>query len=62
MATKECVDDYVESWERRIVANAPNNETVDDVLKLMRDERYLNRGRWAALVVRLGLANERSES
>lgn len=62
MATKECVDDYVESWERRVAANAPNNETVDDVLKLMRDERYLNRGRWAALVVRLGLANERSES
>jgi hypothetical protein len=62
MTTKERVDDYVESWERRVAANAPNNETVDDVLKLMRDERYLNRGRWAALVVRLGLANERSES
>lgn len=62
MTTKERVDDYVESWERRVVANAPSNETADDVLKLMRGERYLNRGRWAALVVRLGLANERSET
>lgn len=51
--------DYVRSWERRILSNAPKEETVDDVLRLMSNERYMNRGRWAAYVVRLGAANSR---
>ena len=51
--------DYVDSWAKRIVANAPKDETPEDVLALINRERYLNRGRWAAYVIRLGAANER---
>lgn len=53
--------DYVKSWEQRIIANAPKDETVNDVLNIIRNEKFLNRGRWAALVVRLGMANEREK-
>ena len=59
--TSDAYSDYVKSWERRIIANAPKDETVGDVLKIIRNERFLNRGRWAALVVRLGAANRRDE-
>lgn len=58
--TSDTTRDYVKSWERRIIENAPKNETPDDVISLMTNERYLNRGRWAALVVRLGKANRRA--
>lgn len=51
--------DYVESWEQRIIANAPKDETTNDVLGIIMNEKFLNRGRWAALVVRLGMANKR---
>lgn len=51
--------DYVRSWERRVIANAPKDETTNDVLDIIRNEKFLNRGRWAALVVRLGMANKR---
>lgn len=53
-------DDYVESWARRIIANAPRDETPEQVLALMRSCQYLNRGRWAAYVVRLGAAQGRT--
>ena len=42
--------------------NAPSDDTVDDVLRLMRNERYMNRGRWAAYVVRLGAANSKTRA
>lgn len=51
--------DYVLSWTRRVIANAPKGETEEDVLRLMKNERYLNRGRWAAYVVRLGNARRK---
>jgi hypothetical protein len=53
--------DYVGSWTRRIIENAPKDETPDDVMRKMRSEPYLNRGRWAAYVVRLGEANRRAD-
>ena len=59
--TSDAHSEYVESWERRVIANAPNDETVVDVLKIIKNERFLNRGRWAALVVRFGVANRRDE-
>ncbi len=54
-------DGYVKSWTERIINNAPKNETVEDVLNLIETEKYLNRGRWAAYVVRLGLACQRKK-
>lgn len=56
----ETVDgtDYVKSWEQRIIESAPKGETANDVLSIIEGEKFLNRGRWAALVVRLGLANK----
>lgn len=53
-------DDYIESWARRIIANAPKDETPEQVLSLMRSCQYLNRGRWAAYVLRLGAAQGRT--
>ncbi len=52
-------ESYVDSWERRTVANAPKEETPEDVMGLMERETFLNRGRWAAYVVRLGAAQRR---
>lgn len=52
--------DYVESWQKRVIDNAPKDETVDDVLKKMRSEKYMNRGRFAAYAVRLGEACKRN--
>lgn len=56
------MSDYVESWAERVIANAPPNETPEQVMELMRSNTYLNRGRWAAYVVRLGAAQRRRES
>ena len=53
-------DDYIESWARRVIANAPKDETPEQVLALMRSCQYLNRGRWASYVVRLGAAQGRA--
>lgn len=53
-------DSDMTSWEERIVANAHKHETVSDVLSLMDSEPFMNRGRWAAYVVRLGAANKRA--
>lgn len=54
--------DYAKSWERRVLDNAPKDETPDDVLSKIREERYINRGRWAAYVVRLGAACRRADA
>ena len=51
--------DYVRSWTMRIIENAPKDERPEDVLRKLHAEPYLNRGRWAAYVVRLGEANRR---
>lgn len=51
---------YVESWTKRVLDNAPKHETVSDVLTLMANEQFMNRGRWAAYVVRLGAASQRA--
>lgn len=52
-------EDYIETWTRRVLSNAPSDETPEDVLRLIQREPYLNRGRWAAYVVRLGAAEQR---
>lgn len=52
-------DDYIESWARRVIANAPKDETPEQVLALMGSCTYLNRGRWASYVVRLGAAQRK---
>lgn len=49
-------------WDARILNTAPKNETVADVLIEMRNNPFLNRGRWAALVVRLGAATKRAHN
>ena len=52
---------YIESWAQRVLANAPKDETVGEVLACMRGQAYMNRGRWAAYCVRLGEAIRRRE-
>lgn len=52
-------EDGLQDLDRRVLANAPNDETTDDVLRLINETRYMNRGRWAAYVVRLGAATKR---
>lgn len=54
-------EDYVESWTRRVIANAPKDETPEQVLALMGSCPYLNRGRWASYAVRLGAAQRRRD-
>lgn len=52
-------EEYIESWATRVIANAPKDETPEQVLASMGSCPYLNRGRWAAYVVRLGAAQRR---
>lgn len=48
-------------WDARILETAPKDETPDEVLREIREQPFLNRGRWSALVVRLGSACRREK-
>lgn len=53
------MDNY--DFDARIINTAPKDETVTDVLTKMRNDPFLNRGRYAAFVVRLGAATKREK-
>lgn len=53
--------EWCDGWDARILETAPKDETPDDVLRKIREQPFLNRGRWAALVVRLGAACRREK-